>query len=75
MSAWRTCPNCGTNWCSGYANGTWEELYCQHCSYEARVPTTNNDMKKVEIGPSAWSSDSKNRKQGSGNKKYDWTKE
>lgn len=27
-----------------YANGTWEEGYCQNCGYESKVPSTKKDV-------------------------------
>ncbi len=76
MTGLRTCPGCATGWCSSYANGTWEQLYCQHCGYEAREPSTRNDTERVEIGPPAWTQDAEKRKIATKTKpaKKDWTK-
>lgn len=36
----KTCPNCAQQWYDFYANGNWREGYCQFCSYEDKIPTT-----------------------------------
>lgn len=48
-----TCPNCVTSNYSTFANGSTRVGYCQHCSYESREPTTDNDTEMVVLtGPS-----------------------
>lgn len=41
------CPNCYALEYITYANGTWEEGYCQNCSYESKQPTTKRDKVPV----------------------------
>lgn len=40
----RQCPACyHVGLYSTFANGTWEEGYCQNCGFESKVPTTKKD--------------------------------
>ena len=41
----RQCPACyHVGLYSTFANGTWEEGYCQNCGHESKVPTTKKDF-------------------------------
>jgi len=40
----RQCPACyHVGLYNTFANGTWEEGYCQNCGYESKVPSKKKD--------------------------------